>query len=125
MLLLSYGQQRVITSLEDKIDLAPVFFSRNLSADGEKLLPYDMMLLRRGEVEYLVVDHRLTRALPKVGVYYDLQEPGAYRHDRPIPRAAFAKFDRLRLVSRVFDSGDIVIYDVSRISGSASKPRKT
>jgi hypothetical protein len=49
-------------------------------------------------------------------VYYDDSEPSGLRHTRPIPTAAFAKFDRTARVSRVFDSGDIAIFDVRQVA---------
>jgi hypothetical protein len=109
LLMMTYGDQWPVTTLADKVDLTPVFFDRLLT-------PFDRSLLQRGSVRYLVVDYRLTRALPWVGVYYDTGEPGALGHKTPIPRAAFAKFDRARRVPRVFDSGDIVIFDVRGIA---------
>lgn len=109
LLMLTYGDQRPITSLADEVDLAPVFL-------GRQLTPYDTSLLRRGGVHYLVADYRLTRSLPWLGFYYDAGEPGGLRHKRPIPTAAFAKFDRTWRISRVFDSGDIVIFDVSGVA---------
>jgi hypothetical protein len=110
VLMLTYGDQRPITATADEVNLGPVFLSRRLTQ-------YESSLLRRGEVDYLVVDYRLTRALPWLGFYYDDSEPGALRHKRPIPTAAFAKFDRTARVSRVFDSGDIAIFDVRKVAG--------
>jgi hypothetical protein len=109
LLMLTYGDQQTVSSLEEKIYVTPVFFSRRLTPD-------DSRLLRLGAVDYLVVDYRLTRALPWLGAYYDDFEPGGLKHKRPLPTAAYAKFDRTRRVSRVFDSGDIVIFDVRAVA---------
>ena len=108
VLMLTYGEQRPLTDA-DEVDLGAVFLDRRLT-------PYDRGLLRRGRVEYLVVDYRLTRSLPWLGVYYDILEPEALRHTRPIPVVAFAKFDRSRRMSRVFDSGNIAIFDVRKVA---------
>jgi hypothetical protein len=107
LLMLTYGRERPDGRLADEVD--PVFFSRRFT-------PFERRLVRRGALEYLVVDYRLTRALPWAGSYYDDSEPGGLRHEQPIPAAAFAKFDRVPGVSRVFDSGDIAIFDVRRVS---------
>jgi hypothetical protein len=109
LLMLTYGLQRPVTTLADVVDPTPVFFSRRFS-------PYERRLLRRARLDYLVVDYRLTRNLPWLGYYYDSFEPDAFRHKRPMPVAAYAKFDRIGRVSRVFDSGDIVIFDVSGVA---------
>jgi hypothetical protein len=109
LLMLTYGNQRPVTSLADGVDPTPIFFSRRFTAD-------DRRLLRLGGMDYLVVDYRLTRALPWLGYYYDGFEPGAFKHRRPIPTAAYAKFDGTWRISRVFDSGDIAIFDVRRVA---------
>jgi hypothetical protein len=109
LLMTTSGHQWPVTTLASGVDVAPVFFSQELA-------PYERELLRRGSVHYLVVDYRLTGGLPWLGIYYDSGEPGALGHERPIPTTAFAKFDRIHGVSRVFDSGDIVIFDVKGIA---------
>jgi hypothetical protein len=110
LLMLTHGEQQPVTRLADLVDPTPVFFSPRFTS-------FDSRLLRRGALDYLVVDYRLTRGLPWLGVYYDDSEPGGLHHKRPIPTAAFAKFDRAAHVSRVFDSGDIAIFDVRRVAG--------
>jgi hypothetical protein len=107
LLMMTYGRERPDSRLSDEID--PLFFSRRFTSS-------DSRLARRAALEYLVVDYRLTRSLPWAGAYYDDSEPGGLRHKRPIPIAAFAKFDRTAGVSRVFDSGDIAIFDVRRVT---------
>ena len=63
------------------------------------------------EIHYALVDLRLTRQLPASGEYFALdQKTGAYTH--PLPLADMTKFNRIPGVARVFDSGDIVIYDL-------------
>jgi uncharacterized membrane protein YgdD (TMEM256/DUF423 family) len=106
VLMLTYGHQWPVTALQDKINLAPVFLSGRLT-------PYDLALLHAGSVHYLVVDYRLTRGLPRERFYYSTGEPV---HRKPIPVVSFAKFEQANGVSRIFDSGDIVIYDVSTLA---------
>lgn len=64
----------------------------------------------------MVVDRRLASGLPPVGVYVEHGEPDTYRHTTPMDAAALAKFDRLEQASRVFDSGDITVYDVEALA---------
>jgi hypothetical protein len=106
VLMLTYGYQWPVTGLGNRVDLAPVFLSRQLT-------PRDLSLLRAGSVRYLVVDFRLTRNLPRERYYYSLSEAV---HKAPIPVASFAKFDRTSGISRIFDSGEIVIYDVGSLT---------
>jgi hypothetical protein len=105
-LMMAYGDQWPVRTIGGGVGLAPIFLTRQLT-------PRDRQLIRRASLRYLVVDYRLTRALPTLGFYYyHLGESGTATYQRPIPAASFQKFDRIAGVSRVFDSGDIVIFDV-------------
>ncbi|MBV9338117.1 MAG: hypothetical protein JO243_19695 [Solirubrobacterales bacterium] len=109
ILMLTFGEQWPVTAVSDKVDPAPVFF-------GPALTPFDRGLLRSGGVHYVVVDYRFTRNLPWLGYYYVDWEPGAFKRKQPLPASGFAKFDQTPGVSRVFDSGDIAIFDVGRFA---------
>jgi hypothetical protein len=106
LLMGSYGEQRPVTHFSDRLQTAQVVLSPTFG-------PEERQIVRWGKVRYIVVDQRLSRALPSVGSgnYFERGEPGAGQHTTPIDPAALAKFDNLPLVSRVFDSGDIIIYD--------------
>lgn len=110
LLLGSYGGQAVATALTDGVNVYPVFFSRVVDRE-------DRELLRRGAVRYLVVDRRLSAGLPQFGIYFEPGEPGEFQRRIPLDPAALAKFDGLPGVHRLFDSGDIVIYDVGALAG--------
>jgi hypothetical protein len=63
------------------------------------------------QIHYALVDLRLTRQLPASGEYFALDPySGTYR--RPLPLVDMTKFNTIPGVARVFDSGDIVIYDL-------------
>lgn len=104
-LMATYGQQRIVTHLYDNVDASIAFIAPTMG-------PVQRAVLRNGQVRYLVVDRRLSSGLPPGGVYFE--NDGPFKH--PISAAALAKFDNLKGVDRVFDSGDIVIYDVGRLS---------
>src|SRR5207248_1167380 len=84
LLMATYGRQRPVTPLADGLDVSPVYFD-------PRLTPFDVSLLRRGRVRYVVVDRRLATALPAVGIYIDAAEKGALAHRSPIPAAAVSK----------------------------------
>lgn len=63
-------------------------------------------------IRYVIVDRRLSSALPLVGIYFERSEADAYDHRSPIPLTALTKFDREPGVNKVFDSRNIAIYDV-------------
>lgn len=105
----AYGQQRIVHGLADGVELAPVFQS-------EEFGPREIELLRRGRVRYLVVDRRLSTALPVLGMYFDPTEPGAFGYVQPISRAALDKLDGLFGIDKIYDSGNIAIYDLQSVT---------
>jgi hypothetical protein len=107
----SLGNQRTVTSYGDGITVANVFFALRVG-------PTERAILQRGEVRYLIVDKRLSQSLPRLGAYYERGEPGSGFHQTPMDPAVLAKFDAVPGVHRVFDSGNIVIYDVGAIIGA-------
>ncbi len=104
----TYGDQRIVTSQEDKVEVSPVFFSSHFG-------PAEVAILRQARVRYLVVDLRLSTALPLEGYYFEENEPGFLQLISPISRNALTKFNVIPQINRVFDSGDIVIYDVGAL----------
>jgi hypothetical protein len=104
LLLSTYGEQRVITGLQDKLDVSSLVLGDELSAE-------DMNTITSGKVDFLMVDARLAKALPLVGVYFETGEDPLI-HEAPPSSEALRKFNRLRGVGRTFDNGPIAIYDV-------------
>jgi hypothetical protein len=69
--------------------------------------------------DFVVVDWRVTRLPPRNQyTYYSSTEP----HIQPIPTRLLEKFERTPNLARIYDNGDIVIYE-RRPSGSALSPR--
>jgi hypothetical protein len=64
-------------------------------------------MARAQAVQYVLVDRRLSQSLPASGYYF---EGDATTSSHPIANADLTKFDHLRGVARLYDSGDIVIY---------------
>jgi hypothetical protein len=110
----TYGNQRIVTSIQDTVDLSAVFLDSTLSED-------DIAQIQQAQIRYLVTDMRLTHALPLLGYYYEMDEPDAYHHKTPIPAQAFLKFNHAPQIDCVFDSGDILIYDVGGLSNAPKK----
>lgn len=114
ILMSAYGDQRIVTSLDDNIDESLVFFSSGFGFN-------ERTNLRRAKVRYLLVDLRLSTGLPTYGFYFEPIELGAYKHSTPINREALTKFDIIPQINRVFDSGDIVLYDVGGLINASEK----
>lgn len=61
------------------------------------------------DVQYVLVDQRLSESLPASGTYF----PGdTLISTRPIPLANLTKFNNLPDVARLYDDGNIVIYNL-------------
>ncbi len=108
----TYGEQYTITELANHVDLSPVFFSLTDTDDVQDAL-------KRAQLRYLVIDRRITQGLPLFGFYIQQGEADGAPRTAPVSPLAVEKFDHVAHVSRVFDSGDIVIYDVKAVSGGA------
>lgn len=98
-LMSTYGDQRVLTRLNDNIDIAPIFYSAQFNSA-------DITLIQSGHIHYLVVDTRLSTSLPLDGTYFENDAPRTI-----ISRDSLTKFATVAPINRLFDSGDIVIYD--------------
>jgi len=107
----SYGDQHLVTIAYDHVNVAIVVFASNLGVA-------EQTILQRGKVQYLVVDHRLSSALPLFGVYFEPGEPGSYQHTTPVDPGVLTKFDAIGNISRIYDDGDVVVYDVTDISNA-------
>lgn len=113
-LLGTYGYQRPVTAYGDREPAYLVFLANEVG-------PNEWAVVRHAQVRYIVVDERMSTALPLIGVYYEVGEPGTYHRTTPIDAGALAKFDYVPELSRLYDSGAIVIYDAGRLrSGEGS-----
>jgi hypothetical protein len=99
-LLDGYGRQQSVN------DAPALFFA---SAFGRST----RRLVRDRQIDFVVVDRRLSRQRPVTGSYFPRQLPQA--GNEPIPGAALDKFDHVPGISRVYDNGPIVIYDLRGI----------
>ena len=108
LLMTTYGDQYALIHLSDNVDLSPVFFDPKFGAK-------EAQLIQSVHIQYLVVDLRMSTAVPLEGIYYDSVEQGATQHIHPIPRSDLTKFNNAQQLNRVFDSGNVVIYDAREL----------
>lgn len=94
----AYGGQNMIPGM------ATLYHSKDFRDE-------DRALVEDGGIQYLVVDYRLSAQLPARGEYFP-DDPLTFQYRDPLPIEALTKFDRVEGVHRVFDSGNIVVYDV-------------
>lgn len=107
MLMNTFGDQQVVASAANEVDISPIFFSSHFD-------PEDITILQNGKIHYLAVDLRLSNALPLESYYFNQAEVGQIAG--PISKAALTKFNTIVQINRIFDSGDIVIYDTGAIT---------
>jgi hypothetical protein len=115
LLMSAYGGQDLITKLGGNVDVTDVFFSSVVST-------YEIGLLQKGQIHYLVVDMRLSQGLPQDGFYFEAGEPNANAEIKPMNPQYLTKFDTVPQINRLFDSGDIAIYDTGGLINTPKKP---
>jgi hypothetical protein len=107
LLLAGYGRQDVKLAVSKGVDAGRVFRAKTLGSDN-------YWALANGDVDFLLVDLRLSTALPVLGFYFEPWEP---RSATPLSAAALLKFDKVDGITRIYDNGYIVIYDVRGLHG--------
>jgi hypothetical protein len=102
LLLAGYGRQDVRVKIVEGVDTSRVF-------KAEKLWPDELYALARSDIDFLLVDLRLSTAPPVLGFYF---EPWEAKKGTALSAAALLKFNDIEGITRVYDNGWIIIYDV-------------
>lgn len=110
LLLACYGRQDVRVKIVEGVDTARMF-------EAETLAPDDFWALARSEIDFLLVDLRLSTAPPVLGFYF---EPWQAQQGKPLSGVELLKFNDIKGVARIYDNGWIVIYDVRGLHGNSS-----
>jgi hypothetical protein len=100
--------ESMFSSLGDQAylrNLAPLFLTTTYTAA-------DRSLVERQRIAFVVADKRITEQLPAAGFYFS-PDPHQGDYKKPLPDEALNKFNNVPGVSRVFDDGTIVIYDLA------------
>ncbi|MGH9068582.1 MAG: hypothetical protein ACRD0J_14010 [Acidimicrobiales bacterium] len=84
--------------------VAPLFYAKSFT-------PATAGLVKQASLRYVVVDRRLTQALPASGSYFP-QDPRSGQLTKPLSPQTIAKFNQVAGVSRVYDGGNIMVYDL-------------
>jgi hypothetical protein len=105
-LLASYGHLNPVFGQIDGIPVARVFFSETFDQ-------LDRRVIRDDLIDYIVVDRRLSRALPVLGYNFESDEPGAFSRKRPISISSLNKFRHAPGLSKIYVNGPIAIYDTA------------
>lgn len=100
LLMGSYGEQQVSTTLSGGINALWLLYAPQIEDDQLKQL-------KKGQIRYVVIDRRL-KAKPALATSY---------YPDAVMEKSLLKFDSVPTVSRIFDDGNIIIYDVGVLSG--------
>lgn len=109
LLLASYGRQDVRVKIVEGVAPARVF-------ENETLGPDEFWALVRSDIDFLLVDLRLSTAPPVLGFYFEQWEA---QQGKPFSGAELLKFNDVKGVTRIYDNGWIIIYDVRGLHGSS------
>ena len=103
VLLNAIGGVVPVTAESGLVNPELLFFDRRLSL-------YDISLIRKADIRYIVVDDRLAQGLPLYGTYIAAGEPSTH--------LTLGRADQVQLVlfiKRIYDNGPIQVYDVTSL----------
>lgn len=81
---------------------------------------WQVELMREWAIQYVAFDRRLISWDNMTGYYFDQTPAGPLPSTDLFDPAAYGKFDKPKEISRLFDSGNIVIYNVGAISNATT-----
>jgi O-antigen/teichoic acid export membrane protein len=102
------GRQFTVRHLSTRIDASRLLLDPAFTDQ-------DVDRIREAQIDYLIVDLRISSALPTLGVYVETGEYEGRGRTEPVPAAALAKFAAVPGVDRIYDSGTVQVYDVRRL----------
>lgn len=111
LLMATYGNQWIVEGVDEVVP--PEFTSLQFGSQ-------DKAILQQQDIQYLVIDRRLSTGLPRIGVYFEITASGIKEYNKPIDPAALTKFNGVKNVSLLFDSGNITIYDIEAITNPST-----
>ena len=101
------GSYSVLGTYGDQLPLPKVAYLYTSSSFSVS----DVSQAQAQALRYIWVDQRLSQSLPASGRYFPVDaNAGKYTH--PLPSADLDKFDRVRGIARIYDAGNIVIYEL-------------
>lgn len=109
LIMANWGQQQIVSTYETRLPIRRLYLASEIG-------PGQHDIVRAAGIEYLVVDRRLSSAPPTVGHYFDRGERRLIDNDQPLDPQILAKWDRDPDVSRIYDSGNIQLYDVTALA---------
>lgn len=103
----SYGRQWVITT-DDGVSVSGLFLT---PVFGD----YQTHIIKKASVRFALVDRRIAGVVPPQGYFYEKWEKQVADYGSTVSTQTLSLFDSVAETSRVYDSGDIQIYDLRRL----------
>lgn len=103
----SLGRQIVVAS-KGKTSISQLFLSPNFG-------PLETKIAKDGGIGYVVVDRRISGAKPVKGYVFEKWEQSVQPYRSSVASDTVNKFEQLYNASKVFDSGNIRFFDLSRL----------
>ena len=103
VLLNAIGGVDSVTAESGLVNPELLYFDRRLSL-------YDIYLIRKADIRYLVVDERLAQGLPLYGTYIADGEP-----PERLGLPQLTKFDSYPFIKRIYDNGPIQVFDLTEL----------
>ncbi len=97
-----FADVHLATGIGGYVDPSPLFFSDTFTG-------YDLRLILRDDIRYIVVDRDLSSSLPLFGTYF---EPGESAPGTRLTSAELGKFGTVPGLRSIYDNGQLVVYQV-------------
>lgn len=104
----SYGAQRVVSQPADGVIVSGIFL-------GTQLGTYQRRLLEDGDVTYVLEDDRIVGVPPPQGYFFEKWELEVFDYGSVVTTETLVPYASSPGAYRVFDGGDIRIYDVTGV----------
>jgi len=104
-LLNAIGHVEPVTAISRLVNVSPLFFDPRIG-------PYEISLIRKAGIRYILIDLRLLQGLPLFGTYI---EPGETPKPQRLTFAELNKWNSVPGARRIYDDGPIRIYDLASI----------
>ena len=86
------------------------------------IIPDHSKLIQTTQLRYIVIDKRIAEVRPTLGFYFENWEQLEVAFAQPVNVAVLEKFDYYPTISRIYDSGDIIIYDLKGMLDAPQVP---
>ena len=103
VLLNAIGGVDPVTAQSGLVNPELLYFDHRLSL-------YDIYLIRKADIRYIVIDDRLAQGPPLYGTYIADGEPHT-----PLTLGQLTKYNSYRFVKRIYDNGPIQVYDFTAL----------